>query len=108
MAINHKGAFLIQLLSQTWTLPFMEGKFPHRCFSLMFMHNVLKNQYSICRCGEDERPLNELLVLQLGAEHPNGRYNISMCKMFGNHWNQEKRRFPREDENNLVQNLLWI
>ncbi|XP_010938233.1 uncharacterized protein [Elaeis guineensis] len=49
-------------------------------------------------CGEDERPLNELLILQLGSEHPNGRYNISMCKMFGNHWNQEKRKFLRGTE----------
>ncbi|XP_059438300.1 uncharacterized protein LOC132171093 [Corylus avellana] len=57
-------------------------------------------------CGEDERPLNELLVLQLGAEHPNGRYNISMCKIFGNHWNQEKRRFPREAESNLKNVLM--
>ncbi|GMI79393.1 hypothetical protein HRI_001608700 [Hibiscus trionum] len=46
-------------------------------------------------CGEDERPINELLVLQLGTQHPNGRYNISMCKTFGGHWNQEKRRFLR-------------
>ncbi|XP_068660021.1 acyl-CoA-binding domain-containing protein 4-like isoform X2 [Aristolochia californica] len=46
-------------------------------------------------CGEDERPLNELLILQLGGDHPNGRYNISLCKMFGSHWNQEKRRFLR-------------
>ncbi|GAV80141.1 Kelch_3 domain-containing protein/Kelch_4 domain-containing protein [Cephalotus follicularis] len=49
-------------------------------------------------CGEDERPLNELLVLQLGAEHPNGRYNISMCKIFGNHWNQQKGRLSRETD----------
>ncbi|KAK8633541.1 hypothetical protein V6N13_014386 [Hibiscus sabdariffa] len=51
-------------------------------------------------CGEDERPINELLVLQLGAQHPNGRYNISMCKTFGGHWNQEKRRFLRVAPNN--------
>lgn len=57
-----------------------------------------------CRCGEDERPLNELLILQLGAQHPNGRYNISLCKIFGNHWNQEKKRFPRGTENNSVGN----
>ncbi|XP_028779470.1 acyl-CoA-binding domain-containing protein 5-like [Neltuma alba] len=37
-------------------------------------------------CGEDERPLDELLVLQLGAEHPNGRYNISVSKVFGSCW----------------------
>ncbi|KAI4349893.1 hypothetical protein L6164_010436 [Bauhinia variegata] len=42
-------------------------------------------------CGEDERPLNELLVLQLGSDH----YNIPMCKVFGSYWNQEKRTFPR-------------
>ncbi|XP_068662718.1 uncharacterized protein [Aristolochia californica] len=49
-------------------------------------------------CGEDERPLNELLILQLGGDHPNGRYNMSLCKMFGSHWNQEKRRFLRGAE----------
>ncbi|KAG5073093.1 hypothetical protein JHK86_008304 [Glycine max] len=47
-------------------------------------------------CGEDERPLNELLVLQLGAEHPNGRYYIPMCKPFGTYWNQEKKIIPGE------------
>ncbi|KAJ7973263.1 BTB-kelch protein [Quillaja saponaria] len=57
-------------------------------------------------CGEDERPLNTLLVLQLGAEHPNGRYNISMCKPFGNHWNQEKRRFQRGADNNSQKTIL--
>ncbi|KAL2941633.1 Rab9 effector protein with kelch motifs [Bienertia sinuspersici] len=40
----------------------------------------------------DERPLGELLILHLGEEHPNGRYNISMCKSFGNHRNQRRRR----------------
>ncbi|RZC47029.1 hypothetical protein C5167_039979 [Papaver somniferum] len=35
------------------------------------------------RCGEEERPLNELLILQLGSENPNRRYNISLCKIFG-------------------------
>ncbi|XP_061371930.1 uncharacterized protein LOC133314464 [Gastrolobium bilobum] len=45
-------------------------------------------------CGEDESPLNELLVLQLGAEHTNERYNISMCKDFGTYWNQEKKIIP--------------
>ncbi|XP_078159009.1 uncharacterized protein LOC144554569 [Carex rostrata] len=48
-------------------------------------------------CGEDERPLNELLILQLGSEHPNGRYNVSMCKVFSNHWSQEKRKFLRSE-----------
>ena len=55
--------------------------------------------FQSCSCGEDERPLNELLILQLGAEHPNGRYNISLCKIFGNHWNQGKRKYVRETGN---------
>ncbi|KAJ3691076.1 hypothetical protein LUZ61_020240 [Rhynchospora tenuis] len=46
-------------------------------------------------CGEDERPLNEILILQLGSDHPNGRYNVAMCKVFSSHWSQEKRKFLR-------------
>ncbi|KAI3914362.1 hypothetical protein MKW98_014969 [Papaver atlanticum] len=53
-------------------------------------------------CGEEDRPLNELLILQLGSEHPNGRNNISLCKIFGSHWNHEKRRFPQGAETELV------
>jgi hypothetical protein len=62
----------------------------------------------MCRCREDERPLNQLLVLQLGAEHPNGRYNISMCKIFGQHWNQEKRRFLPGSEDISVTKLFTL
>ncbi|KAK7397114.1 hypothetical protein VNO78_18281 [Psophocarpus tetragonolobus] len=57
-------------------------------------------------CGEDERPLNELLVLQLGAEHPNGRYCIPMCKPFGANWNQEKKIIPVEADTNSKTILL--
>lgn len=53
-------------------------------------------------CGEDERPLNELIILQSVSEHPNGRYNVSMCKIFGNHWIQGKRKFLRT--NHMVTN----
>eukprot|EP01018_Ginkgo_biloba_P009840 Gb_29090 [translate_table: standard] len=48
--------------------------------------------FLFCRCGEDERPLDELIVLHLGAEHPNGRYNVSMCKIFGKQCNTQDRR----------------
>lgn len=48
-------------------------------------------------CGEDERPLNELVILQLGVavDHRNGRCNVSLCKGISGHWNQERRRFLR-------------
>lgn len=41
-------------------------------------------------CGEDDQPVNELLILQLGAEHLNGRYNT--WKNFGS---QGKRGFAK-------------
>ncbi|CAJ1869514.1 unnamed protein product [Sphenostylis stenocarpa] len=51
-------------------------------------------------CGEDERPLNELLVLQLAAEHPNGRYCVPMRKPVGTYWNQENNIIPAEADTN--------
>ncbi|XP_058083338.1 uncharacterized protein LOC131231228 isoform X2 [Magnolia sinica] len=59
-------------------------------------------------CGEDEHPINELLVLQLGANHPNGRHNISLCKIFSNHCNQEKPRYFREMENSIKKNTNMV
>lgn len=62
---------------------------------------------SCSRCGEDERPLNELLVLQLEAEHPNGHSRVSRCKVFGNYWNQEKKTIlAGEAETNSVKKVL--
>jgi hypothetical protein len=38
---------------------------------------------NMCRYGENEHPLDELIIFNLGIEHPNGCYNVSMCKIFG-------------------------
>lgn len=63
---------------------------------MAFKYNI--NTVGLCSCGEDEHPVNELLVLQLGDEHPNGRYNnISLCKIFGKHLNSEKESPSREN-----------
>ncbi|KAH7542952.1 hypothetical protein FEM48_Zijuj02G0130000 [Ziziphus jujuba var. spinosa] len=89
----------------SWTQLVTRGQQPQGRFS----HTAVVTDSDIAiygGCGEDERPLNELLVLQLGAEHPNGRYNISMCKIFGNHWNQDKRRCSRGAENNMKTMLM--
>lgn len=43
------------------------------------------------RCGEDERPLNELLILQLQEENPNWCNSVSSCRVLGKHLNQENR-----------------
>ncbi|KAJ1383508.1 Kelch-type beta propeller [Sesbania bispinosa] len=76
-----------------WTQLDIHGQKPQGRFS----HTAVVADMAIAiygGCGEDERPLNELLVLQLGAEHPNGCYNIPKCKLFGTYWNQEKRTIP--------------
>ena len=83
-----------------WAQLDMCGRQPQGRFS----HTTVFTELDIAiyrGCGEDERPINELLVLQLGTQHPNGRYNIFMYKTFGSHWNQEKRRFLRVAPNNL-------
>ncbi|GAB2287276.1 hypothetical protein Dimus_021657 [Dionaea muscipula] len=60
-----------------------------------FSHTAIVTESDIAvygGCGADERPLKELLVLHLGAQHPNGRYNISLCKSFrnNNNWNDQE------------------
>ncbi|KAJ6737797.1 hypothetical protein OIU85_019818 [Salix viminalis] len=84
--------WVLDVSTCSWTQLDISGQQPQGRFS----HTAVVTDSDIViygGCREDERPLNQLLVLQPGAEHPNGRHNISMCKIFGQHWNQEKRRF---------------
>ncbi|GMN44040.1 hypothetical protein TIFTF001_013235 [Ficus carica] len=100
----YNDVWILDLSTCSWTQLDIRGQQPQGRFS----HTAIVMDLDIAiygGCGEDERPLNELLVLQLGAEHPNGRYNISMCKIFGSHWNQDKRRSSR-DGNNMKMKLL--
>ncbi|KAF3454140.1 hypothetical protein FNV43_RR04587 [Rhamnella rubrinervis] len=100
----YNDVWVLDVGTCSWTQLDIRGQQPQGRFS----HTAVVSEFDIAiygGCGEDERPLNELLVLQLGAEHPNGRYNISMCKIFGNHWNQDKRRCMRV-ENNMKTVLL--
>ncbi|KAK7392087.1 hypothetical protein VNO78_20514 [Psophocarpus tetragonolobus] len=86
----YNDIWVFDVCTCSWTQLDVRGQPPQGRFS----HTAVIADMDIAiygGCGEDERPLNELLVLQLGAEHPNGRYNISMCKVFGTYWNQEKR-----------------
>ncbi|KAM7273241.1 hypothetical protein ACFE04_027905 [Oxalis oulophora] len=94
----YNDVWILNISTCSWTQIEIRGQQPHGRFS----HTAVVTDSDIAiygGCGEDERPLNELLVLQLGTEHPNGRYNISMCKIFGKHCNQDERKFPREREN---------
>ncbi|KAI5587115.1 hypothetical protein BDE02_05G010100 [Populus trichocarpa] len=88
----YNDVWVLDVSTCSWTQLDISGQQPQGRFS----HTAIVTDLDIViygGCREDERPLNQLLVLQLGAEHPNGRYNISMCKIFGQHWNQEKKRF---------------
>lgn len=101
----YNDVWILDVSTCSWTYLDIRGQQPQGRFS----HAAVVTDSDVAiygGCGEDERPLNELLILQLGADHPNGRYNISMCKNFGNHWNQEKRRFLRGVENNMKP-MLW-
>ncbi|XP_017630268.1 acyl-CoA-binding domain-containing protein 4-like [Gossypium arboreum] len=96
----YNDVWVLDVIACCWTQLDICGQQPQGRFS----HTSILAESDIAiygGCGEDERPINELLVLQLGKQHPNGRYNISMCKTFGSHWNQEKRRFLRVAPGNL-------
>ncbi|KAJ4955110.1 hypothetical protein NE237_011893 [Protea cynaroides] len=94
----YNDVWVLDVSTCSWSQLDVGGQKPQGRFS----HTAVVTNSDIAiygGCGEDERPLNELLILQLGGEHPNGRYNISLCKIFGSQWNQGKRRFPRGTEN---------
>ncbi|KAL5850864.1 hypothetical protein ACOSQ3_008921 [Xanthoceras sorbifolium] len=97
----YNDVWILDVITCLWTQLDICGQQPQGRFS----HTAVVTESDIViygGCGEDERPLNELLVLQLGAEHLDHHYNISMCKIFGNHWNQAKKRLPRATEDNQI------
>uniref|UniRef100_A0ACD6A7A8 Uncharacterized protein n=1 Tax=Avena sativa TaxID=4498 RepID=A0ACD6A7A8_AVESA len=92
----YSDAWILDVVSRSWTQLETCGQQPQGRFSHSAV--IMNSDIAIYGgCGEDERPLNELLILQLGSGHPNGRYNISMCKILSNHWSQEKRKFLRAE-----------
>ncbi|TYJ96461.1 acyl-CoA-binding domain-containing protein 4 [Cucumis melo var. makuwa] len=101
----YNDAWVLDLCTCSWTQLDTCGQQPQGRFS----HTAVVADSDIAiygGCGEDERPLNDLLVLQLGAEHPNGRYNVSMCKIFGKHWNNQTRNTLREDQSGMKTKLM--
>ncbi|XP_022895904.1 acyl-CoA-binding domain-containing protein 6-like isoform X3 [Olea europaea var. sylvestris] len=52
-------------------------------------------------CGEDERPLNELLILRIGVEHSRGYVDSSTSRSFRNSDYKERKMYFREAHNNL-------
>ncbi|ONM31636.1 Galactose oxidase/kelch repeat superfamily protein [Zea mays] len=98
----YSDVWVLDVTNRSWSQLEVCGQRPQGRFS----HTAVAMNTDIAiygGCGEDERPLNELLILQLGSEHPNGRYNISMCKVLSNHWSQEKRKFLRSEATTLAE-----
>ncbi|MBA0787689.1 hypothetical protein Gotri_027206 [Gossypium trilobum] len=94
----YNDVWVLDVSARCWAQLDICGQQPQGRFS----HTAVFTESDIAiygGCGEDEHPIKELLVLQLGTQHPNGRYN--MCTIFGSHWNQEKRKFLRVAQNNL-------
>ncbi|KAL3591086.1 hypothetical protein D5086_009726 [Populus alba] len=89
----YNDVWVLDVSTCSWTQLDISGQQPQGRFS----HAAVVTDSDIViygGCREDERPLNQLLVLQLGAGTSQMvDTNISMCKIFGQHWNQEKRRF---------------
>ncbi|CAA6662179.1 unnamed protein product [Spirodela intermedia] len=88
--------WVLDVAAPSWTQLHVRGRRPQGRFS----HAAALAGDDIAiygGCGEDERPLNELVILQLGVavDHRNGRCNVSLCKGLSSHWNQERRRFLR-------------
>ncbi|KAG7021039.1 Rab9 effector protein with kelch motifs, partial [Cucurbita argyrosperma subsp. argyrosperma] len=97
----YNDAWVLDICTCSWTRHNTCGQQPRGRFS----HTAVVADSDIAiygGCGEDERPLNDLLVLQLGDEHPNGRYNVSMCKTFGNRWSNRSRSSFDEDRSGMV------
>ncbi|GAB4855654.1 hypothetical protein Ancab_024276 [Ancistrocladus abbreviatus] len=97
----YNDAWVLDTNMHSWAKLDICGQPPQGRFSHTAVVTEISDIAIYGGCGEDERPLRELLILQLGAEHPNGRYNISLCKNFGNHSNQEKRQLQQGGANNL-------
>ncbi|XP_009373292.2 acyl-CoA-binding domain-containing protein 4 [Pyrus x bretschneideri] len=101
----YNDVWVLDVITCSWTQLEICGQHPQGRFS----HTAVVTDSDIAvygGCGEDERPLNELLVLHLGAEHLNGRYNVSMCKIFGSQWNQERRRISKGADFNTKTMLM--
>ncbi|KAJ3676056.1 hypothetical protein LUZ60_003468 [Juncus effusus] len=92
----YSDVWVLDVSNRTWSQLEICGQPPQGRFAHTAV--VTSNDIAIYGgCGEDERPLNELLILQLGSDHPNSRNNISVCKSVGGHWSQEMRKFLRSE-----------
>ncbi|XP_010544208.1 PREDICTED: acyl-CoA-binding domain-containing protein 4-like [Tarenaya hassleriana] len=81
----------------SWTCLNVGGQKPQGRFSHAAVSTTGSDITIYGGCGEDERPLNELLVLKLEKDEHNDPHNISTRKLFNtNHWSKDHRRYLRD------------
>ncbi|KAG9153358.1 hypothetical protein Leryth_017268 [Lithospermum erythrorhizon] len=96
----YNDVWVLDVVNYSWSQLHVNGSNPQGRFS----HAATSTGLDIIifgGCGEDERPLNELLILQLEAEHIISPRNISTCNFLGNPCNMGTRMFTGSMENNL-------
>lgn len=99
----YNDVWVLDTVNCLWTRVEVHGQQPQGRFS----HTAIVAESDIViygGCGEDERPLNEALILQLGSDHPSDRYNCG-CTVYGSRCNQEKRHFLHEHQTVTKQSL---
>ncbi|KAK1423699.1 hypothetical protein QVD17_19007 [Tagetes erecta] len=83
----YNDVWVLDTVACSWMQLEVRGQQPQGRFS----HTAIAVDSDIAvygGCGEDERPLNELLILQLGSNHPNDQYE----NMFANPMHMKRRR----------------
>ncbi|XP_019186196.1 PREDICTED: acyl-CoA-binding domain-containing protein 5-like [Ipomoea nil] len=93
----YNDVWVLDVVSCTWTQIEVCGQKPQGRFS----HTAIVSHSDIAiygGCGEDERPLNELLILQLGAEHANGNSSLSVSRASENLLDYELKRFRKLED----------
>lgn len=98
--------WVLDVATCSWTQLDICGQKPQGRFS----HTAIITNLSIAiygGCGEDERPLNELLILQLGLERVNGLYNVPVYRTSGSQCHQECKRPFLRGENNMQKGMFW-
>ncbi|KAG5625958.1 hypothetical protein H5410_011176 [Solanum commersonii] len=94
----YNDVWVLDVINSSWTQLDVMGQKPQGRFS----HTAASRNTDIViygGCGEDERPLNELLILQFGVEYPNGTSSLSGGRVSGNTSHYDKKRFLRERDN---------
>ncbi|KAL3515935.1 hypothetical protein ACH5RR_022837 [Cinchona calisaya] len=104
----YNDVWVLDVVSCSWRQLDVCGQKPQGRFSHAAAVTNLDTVTIFGGCGEDERPLNELLILQLGVGHANGLYKMPFYRTSGSQSNQERKRVLRDTENSLQKRTVLM